>query len=363
MSRFQFYYAYAHDKSDAVARALDQMAVALTNSGNPSQVLSTRPVSRNRGVQQLAYGIRAALHMMKADSSTAIITVDVPTGIGLVGAAIARLRRAQHVALVMDLYQFQPDRRSTFTQRLRRQVDALSLRWAGRVVAIGSCMAELIETTTGRDSAVVPIWVPAQHDAAVPLPRSSIGIEHGRLVLLYSGHAGEQHPLSAVVEAVCDDSIRDRVALVIAGWGVARDAARAVATERALSNVHFLEPLPPGQVPSLLALGDVHLVSLAEQATGTCVPSKAYTAMSAGRPVLYVGSPNGQAAIDVNHVGGSVASTVTDIVEAIRAFEESAELRLRVGAAGRRFSQEARSPESQAARLMDEIKLPAVRRR
>src|SRR5262249_2404482 len=52
---------------------------------------------------------------------------------------------------------------------------------------------------------------------------------------------------------------------------------------------------PREQLADALAAGDVHLVSLRPQLEGLIVPSKLYGVLAAGRPVVFVGDPHGEA--------------------------------------------------------------------
>jgi glycosyltransferase involved in cell wall biosynthesis len=67
----------------------------------------------------------------------------------------------------------------------------------------------------------------------------------------------------------------------------------------ALPNVVIKPPQPRERLADVLAVGDVHLVSLQPAMEGLVVPSKYYGVLAAGRPVLYVGDRDGDLAREI----------------------------------------------------------------
>jgi glycosyltransferase involved in cell wall biosynthesis len=53
-----------------------------------------------------------------------------------------------------------------------------------------------------------------------------------------------------------------------------------------LSNVRFQPFRPAGEIPSVMAAGDLHVVTIRRGLEGLVVPSKLYEILAAGRPVL-----------------------------------------------------------------------------
>jgi hypothetical protein len=48
-------------------------------------------------------------------------------------------------------------------------------------------------------------------------------------------------------------------------------------------------PAPLEQLPSILAAADAHLITLRSEFAGIVLPSKVYSCIASGRPVLFVG--------------------------------------------------------------------------
>src|SRR6202042_992500 len=56
------------------------------------------------------------------------------------------------------------------------------------------------------------------------------------------------------------------------------------------ANVRFLPFRPPAEIPMVMAAGDVHIICVRRGLEGVVVPSKLYSVLAAGRPVLAVAS-------------------------------------------------------------------------
>ena len=72
--------------------------------------------------------------------------------------------------------------------------------------------------------------------------------------------------------------------VLVNGEGVGRAAVEAAAA--GLANVRFAGYVPDDRLPELLATGDVHAVPLRRGLAAVSVPSKTYSILAAGRPVV-----------------------------------------------------------------------------
>ena len=116
--------------------------------------------------------------------------------------------------------------------------------------------------------------------------RNELGIGD-QLVVMYAGNVGFSQSLNLVVEAAAKFP---EVAFVINGDGAARKKLQEDCTK--LSNVYFGDYQPIERLSEVLATGDIHLVPLRAGLASVSVPSKSYSILAAGRPML--------AAIDLN---------------------------------------------------------------
>lgn len=316
--KFLFAYPYARDQRDAVAGYIEDLRSGLAHQGLKSTALglSDAQLRLERGpggrlgriLNQVAFYAQLTVALLMAPKPVVVITVDAPSAIALVPQAIRRLsgNRVRDISWVMDLYRLRSNAdplHATERPSIRARWELRSLRGASKVVTIGECMRQVLATNGVTTAATVPLWTT---QSKLEEGRFS---GDGQLRLLYSGSARDIHPLRALLEAA--EQLQATTQLRIAGRGSEIDAAAAFVRKSRLRNVVVSGLVADDEVRGEYAWADMHVVSLASVATGTCVPSKTYSAMGAGRAVFYIGDPSGQAAQDVLAARGGVVVPAT----------------------------------------------------
>jgi colanic acid biosynthesis glycosyl transferase WcaI len=112
-------------------------------------------------------------------------------------------------------------------------------------------------------------------------------------VVLHAGNLGFYGAWSTLLKAA--EILRnENVGFVFIGDGANRAALEA--ESKAMPNVRFLPFRPAAQIPQVMAAGDLHVVTVRRGLEGVVVPSKLYSILAAGRPVLAVAPANTDAA-------------------------------------------------------------------
>jgi colanic acid biosynthesis glycosyl transferase WcaI len=107
-----------------------------------------------------------------------------------------------------------------------------------------------------------------------------------KFVVLYAGNMGLSQGLDIALKAAQLLVDRLDIVFVFVGEGATKPALQAMAEEIGLSNVRFFPFQPREDVPLVYAVADVSLVSLKRDIVIESVPSKTYTIMASGRPVV-----------------------------------------------------------------------------
>jgi colanic acid biosynthesis glycosyl transferase WcaI len=370
-------YPFADDTWDATAevvRSLGQMLVAdgfrvtsrtMRRGAPPGKSRIARGLARARGtVRNWRYLVAASAYItLNYRTVVAVISVDVPIGVRQTGRTARLLSRGdiQLVSWVMDLYwspkklarQMAADERRREISRSRRSTRGLGV--ADVIVVIGRCMVDVVQDMSGRSSSVIPLWkspTPSTVDM-----RERLSITPEQFVVLYAGNAGDNHPLGGLVSAVDQLACGDDLVVLIVGRGTEID--RLKSGPQAFPGIRFIDPVAHSDLSALLASADLHVASLSELATGTCVPSKAYTAFAAGKPCLFLGSPETQVALDIKAADiGAVAATddAREIARRIQFYVDDRGLAVRQGRAALEFMETYRSPAMAAAQWSDLIR-------
>jgi glycosyltransferase involved in cell wall biosynthesis len=263
--------------------------------------------------------------MLKADL---IFAMTDPPFAGILGAKIARLKLLPFVYNIRDLY---PDMaiggeivRPKNWVRLWERMHRGALRQASCVIVLGDDMrARILSKDVSpervfviRDGATLP---------AAPVPACSAAIREirgsAKFVVLHAGNLGFYGAWPTLIEAAKSFN-GDGTQLVFVGDGASR--ARLEESSRGCAAIRFLPFRPAGEIPSVMAAGDVHVVTIRRGLSGVVVPSKIYSILAAGRPVLAVAPEESDVARVVRENNcGLVADpdNPANVVAAIRALQ------------------------------------------
>ena len=223
--------------------------------------------------------------------------LQVPLGL------VARLRGARQVNWMQDIY---PELAAAlglrlfarWPGRLLARLRGRSIRGSARTVAIGGRMKERLVAAGAERATVAEIhnW---GDDAVLAAPvaspelRTAWGYPADRLVVGYSGNLGRAHVLDTMLDAarlLAGEAAP--VDFLFIGGGALRDRLAAAG----LPNVAVKPYQPRENLPQSMAVADLHWLSLQPALEGLIVPSKFYGTAASGRPVLFVGDPDGEIA-------------------------------------------------------------------
>jgi colanic acid biosynthesis glycosyl transferase WcaI len=265
-----------------------------------------------------------------------ILAMTDPPVAGIAGALVARWKGRPLVYNIRDLYPemalwagiVRPARWVRVWERLHRW----ALGQAARVIVLGEDARDRIiakgvpaeRVVVVRDGARIPQSIPPSG------PRPGAPRDHSvteevragfRFVVLHAGNLGFYGAWQTVVEAARRMN-GNGVGFVFVGEGALR--AQIEAAAKGCRSMRFLPFRPPEEVPHVLAAGDVHLVTVRQGLEGVVVPSKFYSILAAGRPVLVLAHERSDAARLVRRTGCGVVASPDDPASVAAVVEELA---------------------------------------
>jgi colanic acid biosynthesis glycosyl transferase WcaI len=182
----------------------------------------------------------------------------------------------------------------------------------------------------------------------------------GTRVVLSAGNVGLSLSLDLLVAAARRFADRPDVVFVVNGGGSARPELERAGAD--LPNLRFVDMQPKHRLPEVLAAGDVHVVPLRRGLAKASVPSKLYSILAAGRPVLASVDEGTEVARTVEQAGAGIAVPPEDpdaFVAALGRLLDDPDGARQMGERGRRFVETWASPAAVAARyeaLFDELR-------
>lgn len=326
----------------------------------------------------LAFGGFSALEGLaglgRLRRTDAVMAMSPPLTLGLTGWGVARARRAPVVFNVQDVF---PDVAVELGVLSNPRVIAAA-RWLERttyaaadaVTVLSDDLADNVRAKVRparRDKVrVIPNFVdtgwvrPGPRDNAY---RRELGIDPDATVVLYAGNVGMSQSLGLVLDAATALGGDPSLVFVINGGGAAKaDLERRAA---GMANVRFAPLQPRERLPEVLSAGDIHVVPLKRGLARSSVPSKTYSILAAGRPLVASVDPGTEVARVVEQAGAGLAVAPEDpaaFTRAIAGLAAAPDEARRMGERGRAFVERWASPAA-VARQYEELFTELVDRR
>lgn len=292
-----------------------------------------------------------------------VLAVSPPLSLGASGAAIARARRSPFVFNLQDVYPDVAIQLGLLTNRrvvdAARRFERFCYQQADAITVLSDDLrANIARRVDPPDKVhVIPNFVDTTW--IVPgVKDNAYRAEHrldGKTVVMYAGNVGLSQPLDLMIDAAVVFEHDPDVVFVINGDGAAREQLEERA--RGLSNVRFVGTQPPQRLPEVLAAGDIHIVPLRKGLASSSVPSKTYSILAAGRPIVASVDIGSEVARVMDRAGAGVAVPPEDpeaFAKALRRLIEAPGDAARMGASGRRFVEGWHSPAA-VARAYEEL--------
>ena len=317
--------------------------------------IPSRRTTMRRILYDTSVGLFAGLRGLAVDNVDIVLAVSPPLQAGIAGCVLARLKR---VPLLLDLHDLVPDLaialgmlRNRWAIKMAQTIEnRIYLRSDGILVISEEFASNLIRKGVGRSKiCFLPLWVDSDlispGDRVGPFRRVN-GIDEHQTIVLYTGNMGAKQNLENVLEAADRLQTCRDVLFLFVGDGSEKKRLQEYAHNKALPNVRFLPLLPPQPkelLPQMLAGADVLVLNQSAQVVDMVVPSKLFTYMAAGRPIVAAVNRSSQAAACIRNAGSGLVvdpGNPVALAEAISRLKEDREFAADLGSRGRLFVEE-----------------------
>jgi colanic acid biosynthesis glycosyl transferase WcaI len=208
--------------------------------------------------------------------------------------ALGVLRRKPAIYSVHEIYPDVGVKLGIFRHRLVIKaidwMERLCRRRAGYVRVLSEGYKRVLESKGTRGSKLAVIWDWIDTDFICPLPRrnafSAQWALEDRFVAMYAGNLGLTQGLEQVVEAARLLQEEPAIRIVLVGDGAGKASLQQSVERAGLTNVQFIPFQERELLPWVLASADVSLLTLKRGMGADSVPSKCYSIMASGRPII-----------------------------------------------------------------------------
>jgi glycosyltransferase involved in cell wall biosynthesis len=316
---------------------VSDLAFELASSGKEVHVISSRQLYDKPGANLTAYEIAQGVHIHRVGTTSfgrsrlpgramdylsfyftswrcalsiaragdIIVAKTDPPMISLIGMAAAKQRGAKLINWMQDVYpeiaiEFGVPFLTTPVRRFLFWLRDMSLKAATTNVVLGQLSAKLALSRGVPAKAVTVIHNWSDEDEIVPIApadntlRQAWGLSD-KFVVGYSGNLGRTHEFLTMLSVSERFRNDDRIVFLVIGGGHQNDGLAHEVKSRGLERSYLFAPYQDaGALKYSLGVPDVHWISLRPRFEGLIVPSKFYGIAAAGRPMISVGSKQGE---------------------------------------------------------------------
>ena len=246
----------------------------------------------------------AVFHVLPRRKGEVYLYTTNPPYLGFVGAFISLIKKHRYVVLLHDSY---PElavwvgkiRKGGFIDKFWRFCNKIMYRRAEQVIVLSDAAKELVCNTYGPEPDrvhVIPNWADPSELEPKPKDESNFASVHGLIepfTVLYSGNLGLYYEFDMILDAA-EQLLDENFRLVFTGAGGQRQRIEDTIKEKKLFNTLLLPYTPQDQFNDALNCCDALLVTIAKGIDGISFPSKLYTSLSVGRPIIAFSSPESE---------------------------------------------------------------------
>ncbi len=331
-----------HSPRDAVPRAMKLGAVSIR------RVWSTR-MSRQKSIGRYlntaSFWASVTFRLLFDHSEGPVLFVTNPPILHWTGGLVRVLKRRPVVLLFHDIYPDVAERLGALTPngliaRLWRRLNRWAYRQADLLITVGRDMtSKILEQNpelAGEKVVTIPNW--ADEQLLFPRDRSThpllrrLGLLD-RFVVQYAGNIGRPHEIDTVIAAA--KKLRGvPIHFMFVGDGAQQYKIERAIHEEKLRNMS-LHPFQGREtLRDCLTACDAGIVSLKKEAWGLGVPSKFYSILAVGKPVVGILPAESEIALEISehHVGFCVEPGDADgLVRCLTYLERHREEAIRLG--------------------------------
>ncbi len=279
----------------------------------------------SRIVAYACYYLGALFHAITLSPQDAIVSVTVPPYIVFAGLLHKCLHSRTRVILwYMDVY---PDvmevtgliKKGSFLDRLLRAFNRLSFGHIDHLISLDEAMEERLLSQYAAPQnpvshSIIPTWERPSDFPSMKTKRSAEAFtRENPMIILYTGNAGWGHDFVPLIEAA--QMFEDiPIEFHFTGGGKRTSWIKEQIEKKNLKNIKMHGYVSHEELLERLSKAHLGLITLRNDCAGIMSPSKLYSYLAMGLPVLYLGpcKSNVDMAILTGHCGFSLNSNSSE---------------------------------------------------
>lgn len=254
-----------------------------------------------RLINYFSFTFEVFLRFLSLKNYKSIIVYSNPPVLPLIAAWASKIFKTKMIFISYDIYPEMAHITKSISEnglisKMMQFINKRIYKNVNKVVALSNEMKEYLlqhrEQLEDKQVEVIPNWYDAKPIGDVSesyLNNKFIDLKPSKnLVVSYFGNMGICQDLDTILEAIRMLKNDNEIRFIFAGHGNKIDQLRKSIKEEHLDKVVVYNFLHGQDFQDALNISDVFLVSLSDGLTGLAVPSKTYSYMMAGKPVIAI---------------------------------------------------------------------------
>lgn len=250
-----------------------------------------------RIINYFSFTFMVLLHLLSIAKYKAVVVYSNPPILPWIASWAKVLFGTKLIFVSYDLYPEVATVTNTLREgniicRLMNHINKCVFRRADSVVALSSEMKAFIlknREISEEKVTVIPNWYEDRGESCRDLTDNRFrDVAAGKFVVSYFGNMGTMQDMDTILGAIRELKDDGDVFFLFAGHGNKMEKLKQIVAEEAISNIVIHDFLHGKDFRDALDISDCALVSLELGATGLCVPSKTYSYMMQGIPLLAI---------------------------------------------------------------------------
>jgi len=288
-----------------------------------------------RLINYFSFTLSAALHFGHLRKYKTVIVYSNPPILPIVPALANKLFKTKVIFVCYDVYPEMAHITNSISEggiisKMMRVTSNKIFKYVTKVVALSNEMKVYLlkqrPVLSDEQIEVIPNWFEdngSSDDGQASKNRLFRAIKaEGSLVVSYFGNMGICQDLDTIIDAIRQLKDDTSIKFLFAGHGNKMTRLKEIAAQEGLENVTIFDFLHGQDFQDALNISDCFLVSLAEGLTGLCVPSKTYSYMMAGKPIIAIMGEDSDIVRDLKENKAGFAIQVGESSKLVSAIKE-----------------------------------------
>ena len=284
-----------------------------------------------------------------------ILTPSPPLTSGLLAILLAKLKGAKTIYNVQEIY---PDLlinlghlKNTFLINLLKKLERFVYNSSTAVTTIDKQFYNIIKPRIKQEKGlhIIPNFVDTDlyvRESSTKLPAEFLS-KPGFTNMLYAGNIGLAQEWDLVLN-VAKEIRNEPITIWIIGEGVKKEYLKSQIEKHELSNIKLLPYQDRKYMPAINLFADFHFIAMDKSMENEGFPSKVYSIMASGRPMVIVSSENTPITSFLYETDTSLLVTdhsLSGFKDAVLKLAGDQDLRISLGANGRKIIEESYTKE------------------